>query len=43
MVVYHNDAIVFFCRKGGMSLFYVTVRIKFNTSLPSSHYRYLVI
>ena len=35
MVVYHNDAIVFFCRRNDMSLSYVTVRVMFSTS-PSS-------
>jgi hypothetical protein len=35
MVIYHNDAIVFFCRKSDMSLSYVTVRVMFSTSPPS--------
>jgi len=36
MIVYHNDAIVFFCRKSDVSLSNVTVRVVFSTSPPST-------
>lgn len=35
MVVYHNDAIAFFCGKSDMSLSYVTVTVMFSTPPPS--------